>query len=158
MMEETATFGGGCFWGIEEHFRTMHGVQSTSVGFMGGQTENPSYKDVCMHKTGHAEVVHIVYNPEHISYEDLLNAFFKIHNPTQLNRQGPDRGTQYRSVIFYHSDKQKKAAVKAIETLEKRGRFNKKIVTAVEPASPFYPAEEYHQKYLFKRGLGSCGI
>lgn len=158
IMTEKATFGGGCFWGVEEHFRTMPGVLKTQVGFMGGHSENPTYKEVCTDKTGHAEVVHLVFDPDKISYQTLLDEFFKVHNPTQLNRQGPDSGTQYRSVIFYYSEDQKSLAVNMIETLEKSGKYRQKIVTVAEPASSFYPAEEYHQKYLYKRGLGSCGI
>jgi peptide-methionine (S)-S-oxide reductase len=125
---------------------------------MGGKTENPSYKEVCTDKTGHAEVVHLTFDPERISYQVLLEIFFKIHNPTELNRQGPNVGTQYRSVIFYHTEEQKVQAESIIKSLESSGKYSKKIVTVVEPAISFFPAEEYHQKYLFKRGLGSCGI
>lgn len=157
-MKEKATFGGGCFWGVEESFRTIPGVLDTQVGFMGGKTGNPTYKEVCTDKTGHAEVVHLIFDPDKISYQALLETFFKIHNPTQLNRQGPDVGTQYRSVIFYHTEEQKSQAELMIKSLENSGKYSKKIVTVIEPASSFYPAEEYHQKYLFKRGLGSCGI
>jgi len=157
-MKERATFGGGCFWGVEESFRTIPGVLETQVGFMGGKTADPSYKEVCTDKTGHAEVIHLIFDPERISYQELLKTFFNIHNPTQLNRQGPDVGTQYRSVIFYHSEDQKFLAESTIKALEKEGKYSRKIVTTVEPASTFYPAEAYHQKYLFKRGLGSCGI
>ncbi len=157
-MTETATFGGGCFWGVEEHFRTLDGVESTAVGYMGGHTENPSYREVCTDKTGHAEVVRVIYNPGKITYRELLHEFFSIHNPTQLNRQGPDRGTQYRSVIFFYSNDQKKDALQVIQTLEKSGKYSKKIMTDVKPASVFYPAEDYHQKYLFKRGLQNCEL
>ncbi|MDD5582889.1 MAG: peptide-methionine (S)-S-oxide reductase MsrA [Candidatus Marinimicrobia bacterium] len=157
-MVETATFGGGCFWGVEEHFRMLPGVLETSVGFMGGTTKNPTYKEVCTDKTGHAEVVHIIFDPEKVPYEILLEKFFTCHNPTQVNRQESDIGTQYRSVIFYHSDEQKNKAFKVIEDLNKQGMYRKKIATAVEPASIFYPAEEYHQKYLSKRGLKSCEL
>lgn len=158
IMTENATFGGGCFWGVEEHFRTMPGVLKTQAGFMGGHSENPTYKEVCTGTTGHAEVVYLVFDPNKISYQTLLEEFFKVHNPTQINRQGPDVGTQYRSVIFYHTEKQKSLAADMIETLEKSGKYRQKIATMVEPASSFYPAEEYHQKYLYKRGMGSCGI
>jgi peptide-methionine (S)-S-oxide reductase len=157
-MEERATFGGGCFWGVEEHFRTMEGVIRTEAGYMGGHLDNPTYREVCTDQTGHAEVVQIVYDPNSISYKILLDHFFTVHNPTQLNRQGPDVGTQYRSVIFYHSPEQKLTAENTIRDLDASGKFKSKIVTAVEEASTFYPAEEYHQKYLFKRGLESCGI
>lgn len=157
-MEERATFGGGCFWGVEEHFRTTEGVIRTEAGYMGGHLDNPTYREVCTDQTGHAEVVHIVYDPNRTSYKILLDHFFTVHNPTQLNRQGPDVGTQYRSVVFYHSPEQKLMAENMIRDLDVSGKFKNKIVTAVEEASTFYPAEEYHQKYLFKRGLESCGI
>lgn len=157
-MEERATFGGGCFWGVEEHFRTLKGVLSTEAGYMGGHLINPTYKDVCTDKTGHAEVVHVVFDIKIISFQDLLEVFFSIHNPTQLNRQGPDIGTQYRSVIFYHTPEQKSLAEKKIKDIGSSGKFKSKIVTTIEEATVFYPAEEYHQKYLFKRGLESCGI
>ena len=157
-MEEMATFGGGCFWGVEEHFRTMKGVVSTKAGYMGGHYKNPTYKEVCTDKTGHAEVVHIIFDKDKINYRQLLDSFFSIHNPTQLNRQGPDTGTQYRSVIFYHTPEQKSMAEEKISELGRSGKFKNKIVTTMEEASVFYSAEEYHQKYLFKRGLESCGI
>jgi len=158
-MQEEATFGGGCFWGVEEHFRTMDGVISTESGYMGGHLKNPTYQEVCTDKTGHAEVVHIVFNKNKISYRQLLDAFFAMHNPTQLNRQGPDFGTQYRSVVFYHTSEQKSMAENMIRELGRSEKFKKnKIVTVIEEAAVFYPAEEYHQKYLYKRGMKSCGI
>ncbi|MFH1067905.1 MAG: bifunctional methionine sulfoxide reductase B/A protein [bacterium] len=151
-----ATFGGGCFWGVEEAFRTLPGVVKTTVGYEGGKTANPTYQDVCTDKTGYAEVVQVEYDPAKISYEKLLETFWKIHNPTTLNRQGPDVGTQYRSVIFYHTPEQKTAALasKAKEQKTTQG----KIVTLIVPAAPFYKAEEYHQQYLFKKGETACHV
>lgn len=154
---EKATFGAGCFWHIEEEFRKLNGVISTSVGFMGGDLKNPSYKDVCTGKTGHAEVVHLEYDPKVISYEKLLELFWSIHDPTTLNRQGPDIGTQYRSAIFFHGEEQEKSANESKNRLEKSGRFKNKIVTEIKPAQSFYIAEEYHQKYFEKMGI-SCKI
>ena len=151
---ERATFGGGCFWQTEEDFREVPGVKETSVGFMGGKVENPSYEQVCTEDTGHTEVVHIIFDPEKITYQKLLKRFFDVHDPTQVNRQGPDIGFQYRSVIFYHDDAQRKAAEEYIAELKK----TKNIMTALEPASAFYGADEYHQKYLYKRGLKTCQI
>ncbi len=153
---EKATFGAGCFWHIEEEFEKLKGVTSTSVGFMGGDFKNPSYKDVCTGKTGHAEVVHLEYDPKVISYEKLLEVFWNIHDPTTLNRQGPDIGTQYRSVICFHNEEQEKTAMSSKEKLEKNGRFKNKIVTEVMSAKEFYKAEEYHQQYFEKQK--SCGI
>jgi len=142
MQIEKATFGAGCFWGVEEAFRNVKGVLSTSVGYAGGTRENPTYQDVCTDKTGHAEVVQVEFDPSQVSYDQLLDVFWSNHNPTTLNRQGPDVGTQYRSVIFYHSPKQQAAANASKEKLEKSGRFNRAIVTQIEPASTFWPAEE----------------
>jgi peptide-methionine (S)-S-oxide reductase len=153
---EKATFGAGCFWGVEEAFMYLKGVVSTSVGYMGGYFENPTYQDVCTGETGHAEVVEIIYDPSEISYSQLLDVFWKIHDPTTLNRQGPDIGLQYRSVIFYHTPEQEKQAKKSKEQLNSSGKFNRDIVTAIEGADTFYRAEKYHQKYLEKRGLKSC--
>ena len=153
---EKATFGAGCFWHIEEEFKKLKGVISTSVGFMGGDLKNPSYKDVCTGKTGHAEVVHLEYDKKIISYEKLLEVFWNIHDPTTLNRQGPDIGTQYRSVIFFHSEEQEKTANASKVTLEKSGKFKNKIVTEIVPAKEFYKAEEYHQRYFEKQKR--CGI
>jgi peptide-methionine (S)-S-oxide reductase len=151
-----ATFAAGCFWGVEEAFRQMKGVTSTTVGYTGGTTKNPSYKDVCSGATGHAEAVEVEFDPAQVSYRELLAAFFQNHNPTTLNSQGPDFGTQYRSAIFYHDAGQEAAAREAIAALEKAGVFKRPIVTQIQPAGPFYPAEEYHQQYLAKRGASSC--
>jgi peptide-methionine (S)-S-oxide reductase len=158
MQTEKATFGAGCFWGVEETFRTLKGVVSTAVGYAGGTKENPSYEDVCSDRTGHAEVVEVEFNPAEISYEQLLEVFWSNHNPTTLNRQGPDIGTQYRSVVFYHSPEQKAAAEAARERLQNSGRFSKPVVTAIEPAPKFWRAEEYHQQYLKKRGQTHCAV
>ena len=149
---EKATFGAGCFWGVEEAFRRIKGVVSTVVGYAGGKTENPTYKEVCTDKTGHAEVIQIEFDPSKITYDDLLAVFFQIHDPTTRNRQGPDVGSQYRSVIFYHSPKQKNSAEAYVQQLNLSGRFNGPIVTEILPAGPFYLAEEYHQKYHEKHG------
>lgn len=153
-----ATFGAGCFWGIEATFRTLDGVTGTAVGYMGGHADNPTYKDVCAGQTGHAEVVQLEYNPEVVSYERLLDAFWEVHDPTQLNRQGPDVGEQYRSVIFYHDDEQREAAERSKADLARSGRFEREIATAIEPAATFWMAEDYHQQYLEKRGLAHCAI
>lgn len=156
---EKATFGAGCFWGVEVAFANIPGVTATAVGYEGGHTKSPSYKDVCSDATGHAEVVELDFDPEKVSYEQLLDAFFSLHDPTQLNRQGPDWGTQYRSAIFYHSDAQQAAAEAKVRGLTEAGKFApKKIVTKVEPAQTFWRAEDYHQRYLEKRGLASCHI
>lgn len=151
---EKATFGAGCFWGVEEAFRTLDGVVETAVGYAGGTTQKPSYEQVCSDRTGHAEVVEVRFNPELIPYEQLLEVFWKIHDPTTLNRQGPDVGSQYRSVIFTHSLEQKEAAQASKQ--QAQTCFKKPIVTLILPAPAFWPAEEYHQKYLMKRGYGSC--
>ena len=153
---EFATFGAGCFWGVEEAFRNIKGVQSTAVGYSGGSFPNPSYKDVCSGKTGHAEVVRVEYDPQEISYEELLNAFWDCHNPTTLNRQGPDVGSQYRSSIFFHTPEQEATAKKSKEALDKSGKFKSRIVTEIAPAATFNMAEDYHQQYLKKQGLDSC--
>jgi peptide-methionine (S)-S-oxide reductase len=153
-----ATFGAGCFWGVEELFRNIPGVISTSVGYTGGTTENPTYEDVCTDKTGHAEVVDIDFDPNEVSYSDLLKVFFENHNPTTLNQQGPDVGTQYRSAIFYHDDEQKNQAEQMKKKLDQSGKLHKPIVTEITAAKTYYPAEEYHQKYLQKRGINSCHI
>lgn len=153
-----ATFGAGCFWGVEEVFRTLDGVLETSVGYAGGSIENPTYEQVCTDRTGHAEVVQIAYNPEKISYSELLDVFFDNHNPTQLNRQGPDVGSQYRSVVFTSDDIERNLVQQKISELQTSSRFNKPIVTTVEPQAPYWPAEDYHQKYLMKRGITSCHI
>jgi len=153
-----ATFGAGCFWGVEAAYRQIPGVLSTAVGYLGGTLDNPSYHDVCTGRTGHAEVVQVDYDPSRITYDDLLTVFWENHDPTTLNRQGPDIGTQYRSAIFYHDDDQKDAAIKSKEERERSGRYRKPIVTEITPATEFYMAEDYHQQYLEKRGLSSCHI
>jgi peptide-methionine (S)-S-oxide reductase len=155
---EKATFGAGCFWGVEVEFGRFPGVIDTAVGYEGGQTERPSYKEVCTDRTGHAEVVELTFDPEKVKYEKLVEAFFNLHDPTQLNRQGPDWGTQYRSAIFFHSPEQEATTKKVIERLTAEHKFKKPIVTQVVPAQTFWKAEEYHQKYLEKRGAVSCHI
>ncbi len=157
-MTQQATFGAGCFWGVEETFRKLPGVIETAVGYMGGQSERPMYEEVCSSRTGHAEVLQLTYDPDKISYEELLNIFWQSHNPTTLNRQGPDVGTQYRSAIFYHTPEQKEVAEKSKEELESSGKWKSPIVTEVTPAENFWKAEDYHQKYLMKRGEESCHI
>ena len=154
----TATFGAGCFWGIEETFRQTEGITETAVGYMGGSRPNPTYEDVCRGNTGHVEVVQVTYDPDTLSYAEVVQIFFDNHNPTQVNRQGPDIGTQYRTVIFFHDQDQKDLALKAKSDLDASGRFKAPIATAVEEASTFWKAEEYHQQYLAKRGLMSCGF
>jgi peptide-methionine (S)-S-oxide reductase len=159
MSLEKATFGAGCFWGVETAFAAIPGVTATAVGYEGGHLERPSYKDVCTDATGHAEVVELEFDNEMVSYDRILDAFFSLHDPTTLNRQGPDWGSQYRSAIFFHSPEQEAAARAKIDQLTAEGRFSpKRIVTRVEPAQTFWRAEEYHQKYLEKRGLSSCHI
>jgi len=157
-MPETqkATFAAGCFWGVEETFRAIPGVTKTTVGYTGGSLESPSYEDVCTGKTGHAEAVEIEFNPEQVSYDELLQAFWSSHDPTQLNRQGPDTGTQYRSAIFFHSPEQEQKARESKKSLESSGKFQKPIVTEISPAAKFWPAEDYHQKYLQKKGEKTC--
>jgi len=147
---EKATFGASCFWGVEAKFSKVKGVIDAVVGYSGGKTKNPTYKDVCTDKTGHAEVVQITYDPSIVSYEELLEIFWNIHNPTTLNRQGWDIGTQYRSMVFYHGEGQKERALKLKEKLDKSGRYKNPIVTEITPASEFYKAEEYHQRYYEK--------
>jgi peptide-methionine (S)-S-oxide reductase len=156
MTTEKATFGAGCFWGVEETFRKLKGVTSTAVGYAGGTKENPTYENVCSDETGHAEAVQVEFDPSQVSYDDLLDVFWSNHNPTTLNRQGPDIGTQYRSVIFYHSPEQKAAAEKS--KIDMSSRLNRPIVTQIEPAPTFWRAEEYHQRYLEKRGQSHCAI
>jgi len=153
-----AAFGAGCFWHVEAEFMEARGVVSTEVGFMGGTKENPTYKEVCGKKTGHAEVVHLLFDPDEVSYEALLSLFFKIHDPTQLNRQGPDYGDQYRSVIFYYDEEQKRLAEKAKEREGLGGKHAGPVVTQVVPATRFWRAEEYHQKYFQKNEVRSCGL
>src|SRR6266850_8615261 len=158
MSKEKATFGAGCFWGVEETFRQLPGVSSTAVGYAGGAKENPTYEDVCSDATGHAEVVEVEFDPAEIAYTKLLDVFWSNHNPTTLNRQGPDVGTQYRSAIFYHSAEQKAAAKVSKEKLDQSGRFRQPVVTQIGPAPTFWRAEEYHQRYLQKRGKSHCAI
>lgn len=149
---EKATFGAGCFWGVEAAFRKVPGVTSTSVGYMGGHFPNPSYLDVLSRITGHAEVAQVEYDPSLVSYDDLIEVFWNIHDPTSLNRQGPDRGEQYRSVIFFHNAEQEEAAKQSKEKLQKSGRFDKDIVTEIKPATEYYLADECHQQYFEKKG------
>ena len=156
MATEKATFGAGCFWGVELTFRQIPGVVDAAVGYEGGHTERPTYKDVCTDTTGHAEVVEVEFDPAKVKYEDLLRVFWENHDPTQVNRQGPDFGKQYRTVIFFHSPEQEAIARKSKADLESSGRFRKPIATVIEPAQTFWRAEEYHQRYLEKKGLGSC--
>jgi peptide methionine sulfoxide reductase msrA/msrB len=155
---EKAMFGAGCFWGVEELFRKTKGVTNTAVGYSGGTLKNPTYEDVCSHKTGHAEVVQVEYDPSQVTYEQLLDIFWHNHNPTTLNRQGPDVGDQYRSVIFFYSPEQEAIARASLKKLSTSGQFSRPIVTHIENASEFYKAEDYHQQYLAKRGMGSCHI
>ncbi len=158
MSIEKATFGAGCFWGVEELFRNTRGVTTATSGYAGGTTENPTYEDVCSHATGHAEVVEVEFDPAQVSYEQLLDIFWSNHDPTTRDRQGPDIGSQYRSVVFYHSPEQQAAAAAKKAALEQSGRFRRPIVTQIEPAPPFYRAEEYHQQYLRKHGRTHCAI
>lgn len=154
----TATFGAGCFWGVEEIFRTTSGVTETAVGYTGGTIDQPTYQEVCTGKTGHAEVVQVKFDPETVTYAELVDIFFDNHNPTQLNMQGPDVGTQYRSAIFFEDENQRAVAEEKKDALAVSGRFKKPVVTVIEPAETFWPAEDYHQKYLMKRGMTSCHI
>jgi peptide-methionine (S)-S-oxide reductase len=153
---EIATFGAGCFWGVEAAFRRVPGVLDAAVGYTGGQTANPTYKDVCTDRTGHAEVVQVTFDPAQVSYEQLLDVFWEEHDPTQVNRQGPDFGKQYRSAIFFHSPEQEATAKKSKAALDASGKFRRPIATEITPASTFYRGEEYHQRYLEKRGAASC--
>lgn len=158
MTTQTAVFGAGCFWGIEHAFRKVEGVLETEVGFAGGTTENPTYEQICTDQTGHAEVVRVEFDPGRVAYRQLLGVFFSCHNPTQLNRQGPDIGRQYRSVIFTTTESQAAEAAEAIERMEKSGAYDRPIATRIEPMGPFYRAEEYHQRYIEKNGSAACGI
>jgi len=155
---ERATFAEGCFWGVEETFRSLKGVHSTRVGYIGGHWPNPTYKDVCTDRTGHAEAVEVEFDPAEISYGELLKVFWETHDPTTPNRQGPDTGTQYRSVVFFHTPEQEAAARASKDELERSGRYGHPIVTEIVPAAEFWPAEEYHQRYLAKRGQTHCHI
>jgi len=158
MSIEKATFGAGCFWGVEAVFRQTNGVKDAAVGYAGGKMENPTYEDVCNDETGYAEVVEVLFDPAEVPYGELLEVFWRNHDPTTRNRQGPDVGSQYRSVVFYHSPEQKVAAEAKLAELEKSGRFRRPIVTQIEPAPTFYRAEEYHQQYLAKHGRTHCAI
>ncbi len=153
-----ATFGAGCFWGVEVTFRNVPGVTNALVGYEGGRYENPTYRDVCRGDTGHTEVVEVEYDPEKVSYETLVDTFWNAHDPTQVNRQGPDFGEQYRTVIFYHTPEQKAAAEESKRRLDASGRLASPVATAIEPAATFYVAEDYHQQYLVKRGLATCRL
>lgn len=155
---QQATFAMGCFWGVEVTFRNTPGVKDAIVGYTGGTRENPTYQEVCTDRTGHAEAILVTYDPAKIGYDDLLEVFWANHDPTTLNRQGPDVGTQYRSAIFYHSEAQRLAAEASKRAQEAAGRFRRPIVTEIVPAATFYAAEDYHQRYLEKRGLASCHI
>jgi peptide-methionine (S)-S-oxide reductase len=155
---ENATFGAGCFWGVEAAFRQIKGVKATAVGYMGGKLKDPTYQDVCTDRTGHAEVVQVEYDPAEVSYEELLRVFWDNHDPTTLNRQGPDTGTQYRSAIFYHTPEQEAAARASKDALAKSGRYKRPIVTEITAAPEFWRAEDYHQQYLEKRGLAHCHL
>jgi len=156
-MSNKATFGAGCFWGVELRFRELDGVMDAAVGYMGGTVEQPTYEQVCTDQTGHAEVVEIEFDPDRIDYETLVREFFALHDPTQVNRQGPDVGRQYRSVVFFHDDDQRAVAEAVRADLDKSGRFSRPIATAVDPATTFWRAEDYHQQYLARRG-GTCAV
>lgn len=153
-----ATFGAGCFWQVEVAFRNVEGVRDARVGYMGGHVDEPSYEQVCSDTTGHVEVCQVTFDPDAVTYEQLLEVFFELHDPTQLNRQGPDVGSQYRSVVFVHDDAQRDAAQAAVAARDASGRYGRPVVTAVEPAGTFWPAEDYHQQFLVKRGLATCRI
>ncbi len=158
MATEKATFGAGCFWGVEAKLSELTGVLDTATGYEGGTVNNPTYRDVCTDRTGHAEVVELIFDPARISYDSLLDAFFSLHNPTEINRQGPDLGTQYRSIVFTHTDAQRAEAQEKIAELNASGVFRRPVATAVEPAQTFWRAEEYHQRYLEKRNMVACHI
>ena len=158
MAIDKATFGAGCFWGVEVAFRSLPGVINATVGYEGGHTQNPTYRDVCTDETGHAEVVQVEFDTDKISYDKLLDAFWKLHDPTQMNRQGPDVGTQYRSAIVFHSPEQRMAAQASKEALGASGKHKRPIATEIVPAQTFYAAEDYHQQYLSKRGMASCHV
>ncbi|MFW5926605.1 MAG: peptide-methionine (S)-S-oxide reductase MsrA [Wenzhouxiangella sp.] len=156
-MNAKATFGAGCFWGVEAHFRELEGVGDAAVGYMGGSVDHPTYEQVCTDKTGHAEVCQVAFDPERISYETLVREFFRLHDPTQVKRQGPDVGSQYRSVIFVHDDGQRETAERVREELSSSDAYERPIATSIEPAAKFWRAEEYHQQYLARRG-GVCAV
>jgi len=158
VVTELATFGAGCFWGVEVTFRNVQGVKDALVGYLGGTLANPTYKDVCTGRTGHAEVVQVEYDPAQVTYDKLLDVFWQNHDPTTVNRQGPDVGAQYRSAIFYHTPEQKRIAEESKARLGASSRLRKPIVTEITEASTFYPAEDYHQRYLEKRGMATCRV
>lgn len=158
MKSEEAIFGAGCFWGVQDYFDQVPGVLETEVGYIGGHVDHPTYEQVCSHTTGHAEATRVVYDPQKVTYETLLKQFFHMHDPTQLNRQGPDVGDNYRSAVFYLNDGQKKAAQQMIKQLNDSKAYKNPVVTTIEKAGKFWPAEEYHQKYVQKTGLGACHI
>jgi methionine-S-sulfoxide reductase len=158
MKRQEAIFAAGCFWGVQDYFDQVPGVVETEVGYSGGHVDHPSYEAVCTHTTGHAEAVRVVYDPEKVSYKTLLKHFFRMHDPTQLNRQGPDVGDNYRSAIFYSNDTKKKQAQAMIDELDKSGQYNKPVVTSLESTTKWWPAEEYHQKFTQKTGHGACHI
>jgi peptide-methionine (S)-S-oxide reductase len=158
MSVETTTFGAGCFWGVEVTFRNVEGVTATEVGYTGGTTTDPTYREVCSGTTGHAEAVRVEFDPARVSFEELLDVFWESHDPTTLDRQGPDVGSQYRSAVFYHTPEQRAAAESSRERLARSGRHRDPIVTEITPAAAFYPAEEYHQRYLEKNGLATCRL
>ena len=151
-----ATFGAGCFWGVEETFRNIKGVTNTAVGYLGGDLESPTYEDICTGRSGHAEVLQMDFDPDVTNYDALLDVFWQIHDPTTLNRQGPDVGAQYRSAIFFHDEEQRQAALASKEKLDQAGVWDRPVITEISPATIFFRAEEYHQQYFAKRGLASC--
>jgi peptide-methionine (S)-S-oxide reductase len=157
-MTETATFAAGCFWGVEVTFRNIDGVLDAIVGYTGGHTEDPTYKEVCTDSTGHAEAVEVTFDPERVSYEELLEVFWQNHDPTQVNRQGPDHGSQYRTAIFFHSPEQQGVAQRSKQALDASGRLSAPVATEITAATTFWPAEEYHQRYLEKRGQATCRV
>lgn len=158
MKTEEAIFAAGCFWGVQDYFDHVPGVVETEAGYTGGHVDNPTYEQVCAHQTGHAEAVKVIYDPSKVSYETLLKHFFRMHDPTQLNRQGPDIGDNYRSAVFYENEAQKQRAVRIIDELSKSGIYKNPLVTTLEPATKFWRAEEYHQKYTQKTGIGACHV
>ncbi len=158
MSPNTASFAAGCFWGVEARFREIEGVIDAASGYMGGQTENPDYRQVCSGRSGHAEAVQVVYNEQQVSYADLLDAFFAMHNPTTLNRQGPDHGSQYRSAIFWHDENQRLEAEQKIKAVNESGAWPNPVVTELTEATKFWRAEEYHQRYFEKNGGGFCHV
>jgi len=158
MSQKKASFAAGCFWGVEARFREIEGVLDAVVGYMGGETDHPTYRDVCSGRTGHAEAVQLEFDDERVSYQDLLDAFFSMHNPTTLNRQGPDHGSQYRSAVFWHDEGQRDEAEQKVIEVSASGAWNNPVVTEVTRAGTFWPAEEYHQRYLEKSGGGFCHV